>query len=438
MRIAIGTGLSALALLGLVAGCKPDKADVVTARRAEAAERAEQARKAVTDGQAAVAASAAATDLPPEIANVEVARFGEHRITLADVAARIRQQPPHMQARYASQANREELLRAMVQFEVIAAEAKRQGLDQQPRVQEAWKDALARALLEDVVRSGPTMADITEAEIAAWYEDKRDDFVQPERRRAAVLVLPTADEAAEVHAVLAKTIEATPKEARQIFGDFVRVRSKDEATAARKGDIGWLTAEGAPPEGVPGSVVKQAFAVDGVGDVSAPFPLGDGRFAVVQVTQVRPATTRTLQEARLDIQNALFREKQAQVRQDYIDALMAKTKVEILADRLDALPAPAAGQPAAGATPRAPHLSDERLRRGLVTTRPPGKSNAGREIPLDVNAKKPNLSPQEVQDLMARDRKASSGGSGSTSSGSAAPETPPPSAPPSATTQETP
>src|SRR5690606_33662354 len=123
-------------------------------------------------------------------------------------------------------------------FEVLAAEAKRQGLDQHPRVLAAWKDALARELLEQVATS--SMADIDEAEIVAWYETHRDDFVQPERRRVAMLVVPAAQEATELHDVLTREIAGTPKEARQIFGDFVRVRSKDAASAARKGDVGWV------------------------------------------------------------------------------------------------------------------------------------------------------------------------------------------------------
>ena len=386
-------------------GCKPSKPDPVTQRRAQAADRAAKVKAEVASKPAALAALQK-TGLKPEVAALEVARVGEQVITLGDVAARIAAEPPHMRARYATAERRAALLDRMIELEILAAEAKRAGLEQSPGVQMAWKAALADKLLAQRTAQAVRMSDITEDDLRTAFAARKATLSTPERRRAAYILLATPAQALDVRKLLDEAIAKAPTLAPKIFGDFVARYSKDKETATVKGDLGWFDANG-EPEGrrvrPPLPAARTAFTLKEVNDLSQPIHVAGG-MALVQLTGKRPGHSKTFEEAREELRNKLFQERQEAARKALLKELKAKAKIEVHRDALARLPkALTAGAKANGTLKPPPHI---KLFRRPNPTHPERFQRAPRQGPK----RGPHAKPEEVQEKMRRPPPSHSGG----------------------------
>ena len=378
---------------GASAGCKPERPDVTEARRELARARVEQARTAVFESDHEHDSAAEPMGgLDAETAALVVATIGQRSITLGELAEHIARQPRAMRARFATAEQRERLLRDMVDFEVLAGEAARLGLDRKPTVQLALKQALVRELLSRSDAAGAAVSELDESQMRAWYAAHHDRFNKPERRRAAMLVTATPDEAPAVAEQLREALSHSPRLVRQVFGDFVVAKSADEATKALKGDLGWLVL-GAEPPTVGQGVVQAVFGLDKIGEVAGPLPLPDGRQALVQLTHREPAVAQSFDQARPAVQSALIEELQASARTEYVAQLRSAADVHIdsgVLARLDASRSPDGATPSASpdapaegttAPPTKVRLNPAVLRRAFPG-RTPGRE---REVPLKTD-----------------------------------------------------
>ena len=313
--------------------CKPDRPNIVEARKAEAETLAKQTKATVGSRKAARRVASGGLDpsvLSSEQANAVVARIGERTITLGQLADKIAQEPPFVQARYATLAKRREFLERMVQFELLVAEALERKLEQTPRVRAAYKRALALALMEQAADTFP--AEVSDDQMRAFYAANKQDFSRAEQRRAALLVVGTKEHAERLRVLLRSAIADTPLKARQVFGDWVAKRSIDKATRIVKGDLGFFDAKGTP-EGrriaPPKSAVTVAFGLERIGDISEPVTMDEGRFGLIQLTDRRPEQQRSFNQARTEVRGKILKARQAKSREAFIASLRQKAKVVV-------------------------------------------------------------------------------------------------------------
>src|SRR5260221_4085500 len=185
-------------------------------------------------GGAAASASASAqlAGLTPELAARVLAKVGDHEITLGEYAATLERMDPFERLRYQAPDRRKQLLDELIDLELLAEEARRRGLDKQPETQERVRQMLRDELLAQVRAAVPAPNDISEADARRYYEEHRDDFREPERRRVAHIVLGSE---AEAKTVLEKALTATPAD----WGKLVAEKSRDAQSK---------TAQALPPE----------------------------------------------------------------------------------------------------------------------------------------------------------------------------------------------
>src|SRR5205814_61853 len=147
-------------------------------------------------------AGAPPAGLTPEQAARVVARVGDQNITLGDYAAALERMDPFDRLRYQTPERRRELLKELVDLELLSMEAKRRGLDKKPVAQEAIRQILRDALLDETHKSLPTPTEIPAAEVHAYYDAHIDDFREPERRRISAIIMSDEAKATEVLAKL--------------------------------------------------------------------------------------------------------------------------------------------------------------------------------------------------------------------------------------------
>jgi len=326
--------------------------------------------------------------------------------------------PKHMRARYAGLEARKELLKRLVEMEVLSREARQQGYEKDPVVQHVLKQTLANELMRQQGETETTtVSDIPMTEVQAYYEANSDKFGSPERRRAAVLYVDTREQL-EAHAKsIREATKGAPLLARQIFGDFAQEKSIDRTTRALKGDVGWFDSKGKGDAGEvrAGEVLVSAvFALETVHDLTPPIEMNNGSWAIAQMTNRAEAKTRSVEEMALEIKDALLRERKVAKRQAFLDDLMEKTKVEIDEATLarvklptgdggeeDASDAQSGNQP-----PKPPKvkLSPEALRHARPDLRARPSMD---QVPIKINPTI-RLKAKEIQDKMRRDRDQSS------------------------------
>lgn len=279
--------------------------------------------------------------LTAEQAGQVLARVGDRTITLGDYAAALERMDPLERIRYQTADRRQALLDEMINIELLAREAERRGLDQQPQtialVRELQRDELLRRLRNEL----PSPAELSAADVSEYYRRHHAEFSEPERRRAAHIEL--ADEAL-ARRVLAEARGATPERWRELV---LRHDPSGEAggdkTAARPalevpGDLGMLEASGSASELAP--LVHAVFQIQEVGDVYPEPVAHGGKFHVLRLISKVEARQRTLVEVDDAIRARILVERHAEARAALLARLRETTTVSVDESTLGRLPAP--------------------------------------------------------------------------------------------------
>ena len=141
------------------------------------------------------------------------------------------------------------------------------------------------------------VAEPDEAAVAAWYEQHKNDYSQPEERRVAHILLTGDDAEAKAKALLGELATG---------GDFAALAardSKDPGSASRGGELPWLTPTSFDPDFAAG-----AFALTEVGKVSEPVKSKSG-VHLIKLLEVRGGVVKPLAEVRDELVATLKRQQ---------------------------------------------------------------------------------------------------------------------------------
>jgi parvulin-like peptidyl-prolyl isomerase len=294
-------------------------------------------------GTAPSASVAPPSGLTPELAARVLAKVGEREITLGEFAATLERMDPFERLRYQSVERRKQLLEELIDLELLAEEARRRGLDKQPETQERVRQMLRDELLAQVRAAGTAPSDISEADARRYYDEHRDDFREPERRRVAHIVVPNEAEAKQL---LEKATSASPAEWGKLVAEKSRdTRSKVAALPAElAGDLGIVGppghARGENPN-VPEPLRAAVFEIDKVGGVLSRLVTAPGGFHIVRMTGKTDARDRSFADAERSIRVALVQQR-LRAREAELEAeLKKKYPVSIDETQLAKIPLPA-------------------------------------------------------------------------------------------------
>lgn len=313
-----------------------------------------------------------------------VATIGEVKITLGELEDRLNEQPAYVRIRYNAIEKKKEFLDNLVEFELLALEAKSKGYDKDPEVVFAMKQAMIKKLVKDDIADLVKLTDITDEEMKKYYDENQALYHKPEQVRASAIVVPDKAAGEAVLADLQRALEENPRRKRQTFNDFVKSKGKDDRLAAINGDLGFFTKEGAKDEGegtVPAAVAEAAFALARINDTSAVVE-ADGKAWILMLTNRRPKVDKSFDEVKRQIQNKLFRDEKEASRDRYLGDLRKKSNVVVHEEKLTLIEnpdfndqIPAMGPPGSVAPPDTP----EGMQRQLELLREKAKEKGGHE-----------------------------------------------------------
>ncbi len=163
-----------------------------------------------------------------------VAQIGDRKITLKDFDEKYDQ----VKATTTNWPTREQFLEDLIRYEVGVLEAEKRNLQQDPMVQERFKQELYKALLEKELGKKAEAITISDAEMKSWYKDN------PQLRLSQIVIELKFDASAEQKAEATKRANEIYQEvlkSKRPFEELVKLYSDDPLTKQVGGDMGWIT-----------------------------------------------------------------------------------------------------------------------------------------------------------------------------------------------------
>lgn len=272
-------------------------------------------------------------------------------VTVAELYAVLNEATPPLLRRYAQPGGLQAVVDRLVNDRLLAAEARRLGLDRDALVVAALERALVSRLRATVFspRAGGTDA-VTDEDVRRWYDAHPERFHIPERRRARAIFLTDRAEATRVLRL------ALQRRGRRHRNDFRALASQHNAAPDLRATRGELheVARGPWPYAAPvEEPVREAlFSVGHEGDV-VPRVVesswqGVPGFFVLRYVARRAAIERSLDDSREWVRHRIVLERRVAAEQAEVERLAAEahlTRVPVdRAVRLD--PAPMVPPPA--------------------------------------------------------------------------------------------
>lgn len=269
-----------------------------------------------------------------------LAAIGDRTITVGDLENRINQQIPFVRKRYANEDEKKKFLDATVDFEVLAMEARKQGLDKNPEVLEAAKRVMIHRQRQLVIESRVTLEQITDDEVKDYYDKHIVEFQRPERRRVGIVVVADEEKAKQVRAEVDKAAGDL-----RAFQEIVKNNSIDEESKNRSGLLPFFEKE---DKNIEKAIVDATFAMTKAGDVAGPIKVAKG-WAVLRMSGISPAVDKKLEEVKDQLKRRILTDRQQKEFQKYIEELRAKANIKIYKDKLALIKVDTTTQPGPGA-----------------------------------------------------------------------------------------
>lgn len=289
--------------------------------------------------------------LTPEQSKIVLADLGAgHKITLGDLEARLNQEPTVVRQQYATVAKRKEYLLNWVQFEILADEARKQGMDKHPEVLAALKQQMVRRYLREAVLDTIKAGDITDDDIATYYKNNILMYQRPEMVEVRHILLKDEARANKVLAELKAGAEGSPAKLSAIWKDYVERVSEDKASVPYLGSLGRVSkevpahfsaTEKARLAAIPKEIVEHAF-------LTAPYALSsvvktaEGFHILMPVSKL-PAVDKQLDAVKKTVRARLLKRKRDLKRKELISTLRSRSKIEVNEDAVRVLPVPKQG-----------------------------------------------------------------------------------------------
>lgn len=295
----------------------------------------------------------------PKKTGPAVATGKDITITADEFKARLDEQSPFIRARYNTLERKKEFLDNLVRFEVLAEEAKRQKLDQDPEVQLTLRKIMVQKLVQRSFQDGVAGKELPDAELQKYYDEHKDEFVRPRKARVAAIVLNApagtperAKKVALAQKAIAK-VKAEEKKNPMAFQQAVGEFTEDAASKGVSGDLGFKSAE--ELEKSFGKELATAAFTLKAGETSGVIQGTQGVY-VIRLAGVQEELSRSFDQVKAQISQKLSREKRTKEFDELVKKLRDEAKVTIDDKALEAVvvTAPPAGPPGTPGMPGMP------------------------------------------------------------------------------------
>lgn len=228
--------------------------------------------------------------------------------------------PPTLREQFDTEAGRRDLVTALIDKKLLAREAERRKLAEDPEVRRQVLEFQERLVIQALLaQEERTAGGSSEAEQRAWYDAHVAELRQPDRVRVRrILAAAPAGATAQGRAARARLDELVRRlRAGEAFAKIAAAGDGPERT--RGGELGLVVRSASADR----ALERAAFSLSAPGDLSPPFAC-EGGFAIVQLIERRDGGTPAFEEVRAEVVNRMAPERNRRA----FDALVRKLRSE--------------------------------------------------------------------------------------------------------------
>jgi peptidyl-prolyl cis-trans isomerase C len=271
-------------------------------------------------------------DGPSRPAGPLIAEGPEVAIPTSEVQARLDEMPPARRARYASLEARRELVESSILLEMQAREAEKMGLAGGPDFQAGGKARMVQRMLLMRFHDPEGPASVSDADVRAYYDEHREEYVQPVKMRVAHITFEAPegspgrssrrDEARRMRERIAREGATNPDAFRDAISGIAHTRNPDVQGAA----LGLLSREQLARAFTP-EIAEAAWGLppDRPSAVLAS-PRG---FHILQGQGGQPAMDVSVEQARGAIRIILYQARMADAYREWTAQLRGRANVRV-------------------------------------------------------------------------------------------------------------
>ena len=272
-----------------------------------------------------------------------VAVVGPVSLTTGELSNRIRAQTPFIRRQLEAADRREAFVEQEIQKEILAQEAWRRGLHRDPQVVDQLKQLLVQRLVQDEMKRLATDVSVSERDVKAAYEAKKDQFMRPAAVRLERIVRRAATERERATArrllgrVQRDVRQSERKGERRAFQTAIDQHS--EATEALPND-GFVTRK-ALSEQYGETVAQRVFEELQMGQTT----IVDAPEAVIlfRKSGTRRAIERRFEQVEAQLRGRVLQERRLKTFEAFVERLKRDQNVRLFLDRAKDIQAPKAG-----------------------------------------------------------------------------------------------
>lgn len=235
----------------------------------------------------------------------------------------MRSETKAVRRRLQTTSDRRDFVERQVELELLAAEAQRQGLLDDPDVWRVTRQALARRLVDKKMAEHGAA---TEEELRAEYERRRDEFFRPAERRVAMIVLSKKHSGMDpgARALQLRDDAQAHRADGAYFRQLVEKYSEDAKSRSHGGATAYFTRDATA---VPESVRTAAFSLSEIGDVAV--MAASGTTYVIRLIGRHAAQQLSFEQVRERLARQLMRSRRFAVEKHFLADLRERAQIEI-------------------------------------------------------------------------------------------------------------
>jgi peptidyl-prolyl cis-trans isomerase C len=253
-----------------------------------------------------------------------VATFTNGSISDKELEQRFAEMSPFARARYQTAEQKKEYLDGLLRFELLAQEAVRRGLTQDKEVVENFKKELVRKLLRQELEEKPIQ--ISAAEVAAYYEKHKGDYVKPAMTRL-IHVFTTKDHKEKAEKLL-KDAQALPPMDYAAFARLAKENSEEPRTQPIEGDMRFLSDDDLAAQ-FGAELVPASKELTQVGQVLPRLVETEKGFHVIKLQGRQVALNLTLEQVKPSIEGILSNEAKQSRYRELLESLKKSSNLNV-------------------------------------------------------------------------------------------------------------
>lgn len=258
-----------------------------------------------------------------------LAEFKDNVVTLDELEQEISELPEWKQSKYKDQAGREEYLTLMAESRMLLNVAVDKGLDKDTEIVKQTREYKDQLMVKELVkREVDDKLAVTDMDLKQYYEEHKDDYVEPEKVAVTEITVKDEEKANEImekikggadFAEMAKEMDAKGESFGPGQGNEGKTKpfSRDSFSSARE-------------------FVEIAFSleVDGISDTIAQ-PLGDETYyMIVRLDEQIPSRQQEFSEVESKIRRTVEKQKKKERMDRWLEMLKVENKFQLYPERI--------------------------------------------------------------------------------------------------------